>query len=63
MGASQGGDADPGTVVNATADPTETLQSFTLDDLAQFTLEQRCSDDGARISTCSTWDATTSTRF
>lgn len=47
MGASQGGDAEPGTVVNATADPTATLQSFTLDDLAQFTLEQRYSDNAS----------------
>jgi hypothetical protein len=39
---------DPGdTVVNATGDNTETLQSFTLDDLAEFTLEQRYSDNAS----------------
>jgi PLD-like domain len=48
MGASQSDSADPGTVINATADPTQTLQSFTLDDLAQFTLEQRYSDNASK---------------
>jgi hypothetical protein len=48
MGASQSDGADPGTVINATADPTQTLQSFTLDDLAQFTLEQRYSDNASK---------------
>lgn len=45
IGASQSAGADPGTVINPTADPTKTLQSFTQDDLAQFTLEQRYSDN------------------
>ncbi len=35
-------------VVNATADPTQTLQSFTLADIAQFTLEQRYSDNASK---------------
>ena len=48
MGAPQSDGADPGTVVNATADPTKTLQSFTLDDWAQFTLEQRYSDNASK---------------
>jgi hypothetical protein len=34
-------------VVNATGDNTETLQLFTLDDLAEFTLEQRYSDNAS----------------
>jgi hypothetical protein len=42
------GTASGETVVNATADSTQTLQSFALDDLAQFTLEKRYSDNASR---------------
>jgi hypothetical protein len=49
MAVSQNDEPAPAvTVVNATDDNTETLQSFTLDDLAQFTLEQRYSDNASQ---------------
>jgi hypothetical protein len=42
------GTASDATVVNATDDTTQTLQSFSLDDLAQFTLEKRYSDNASK---------------
>jgi hypothetical protein len=49
MAASENAAPDGGeTVVNATEDNTETLQSFTLDDLAEFTLEKRYSDNASQ---------------
>jgi hypothetical protein len=42
------GTASGETVVNATADRTQTLQSFSIDDLAEFTLEKRYSDNASR---------------
>jgi hypothetical protein len=42
------GSASGATAVNATDDTTQTLQSFSLDDLAQFTLEKRYSDNASR---------------
>src|SRR6516162_791375 len=42
------GTASGETVVNATADRTQTLQSFSIDDLAEFTLEKRYSDNASK---------------
>jgi hypothetical protein len=49
MAASLDDDTTSGaTVVNATDDTTQTLQSFALEDLAEFTLERRYSDNASR---------------